>query len=430
MDDPLVNDPWVDGSWVAGLLLLACLFLPTKGAAAVHSVEPGADTLSLAIAAAEPGDLLRLQAGTYRGPVTIDRRLKLVGEEGSLIDGGGRGRVLTIAAPDVTLQGLTIINSGDSLAEEDSGIFVMRDGHRALIAQNRLDHNLIGIYLKGPEKAVVRDNTIIGRRDLRMNERGNGIHLWNTPGSRVENNVVRYGRDGIFVTTSQNNIFRNNRFNDLRFAIHYMYTNFSEVIGNLSAGNHIGYAIMFSHRLKVYRNRSDGDRDRGILLNYANSSEIKGNVVRGGPEKCVFIYNANMNRFHGNHFQGCEIGIHFTAGSERNEISGNAFIGSRNQVKYVGTRYIEWSVDGRGNYWSDNTGFDLDGDGIADQAYHPNDLVDQVIWRYPLAKLLVNSPAMQILRLAQSAFPALHPGGVTDSAPLMKRPMFESVKGL
>ena len=65
----------------------------------------------------------------------------------------------------------------------------------------------------------------------------------------------------------------------------------------------------------------------------------------------------------GNRFEGCGIGIHFTAGSERNALTGNAFIGNRTQVKYVGTRDIEWSLDGRGNYWSDHPVFDLDGDG-------------------------------------------------------------------
>ncbi len=243
-----------------------------------------------------------------------------------------------------------------------------------------------------------------------------------TPGSVVEDNEVRHGRDGIFVTTSKQNTFRNNHFGELRFAIHYMYTNDSEVSGNVSRGNHVGYAIMFSHRLTVRGNLSDGDRDRGFLFNYANSSQITGNAVRGGAEKCVFIYNANKNRFHGNRFQGCAIGIHFTAGSERNEIAGNVFLGNRTQVKYVGTRDIEWSAGGRGNYWSDNPAFDLDGDGIADRPYRPNGLVDQIVWRQPLAKLLLNSPAVQILRWAQSEFPALHPGGVTDSAPLMVPP--------
>jgi nitrous oxidase accessory protein len=75
--------------------------------------------------------------------------------------------------------------------------------------------------------------------------------------------------------------------------------------------------------------------------------------------------------------------------------------------------------DGRGNYWSDNSAFDLDSDGSADQIYKPNDLVDQIVWRHPLAKLLLNSPSMQLLKWVQAEFPTLHPGGVTDSKPLM-----------
>ena len=62
------------------------------------------------------------------------------------------------------------------------------------------------------------------------------------------------------------------------------------------------------------------------------------------------------------------------------------------------------------------------GDGVADQPYRPNDLIDQVVWTYPLAKLLLNSPAVQTVRFAQARFPALLPGGVVDSAPLMAPP--------
>ena len=83
---------------------------------------------------------------------------------------------------------------------------------------------------------------------------------------------------------------------------------------------------------------------------------------------------------------------------------------------------LDWSVHGRGNYYSDNPAFDLKGDGIADTAYRPNDLMDQVIWRAPAAKMLLNSPAVQVVRWAQAQFPAIHPGGVIDTAPLMKPP--------
>ena len=144
--------------------------------------------------------------------------------------------------------------------------------------------------------------------------------------------------------------------------------------------------------------------------------------MRLGPEKCVFIYNANKNRLLGNRFEGCAVGVHFTAGSEGNVMAGNAFVNNRNQVKYVGTRYLDWSANGRGNYWSDNPAFDLNGDGIADSAYRPNDLMDKVLWTSPQAKVLTTSPAVQVLRWAQAQFPALLPGGVVDRHPLMKSP--------
>ena len=404
------------------MLALLAGFAGGPAAGATLEVAPGTGTLARAIAAAASGDRLRLSRGVYRGRVVIDRPLEIAGEPGTTVDGAGEGRVITVDGPGVVLRGLTITGSGLTLASEDSAVFVTRRGAGAVIEGNELRDNLIGVYLKGAPQAVVRGNRITGRRDLRPNERGNGVQIWNAPGSVVERNHIRYGRDGIFVTTSRDNEFRANRMQDLRFAVHYMYTNESRVIDNHSTRNHIGYAIMFSHGLTVSGNVSAGDRDRGLLLNYANESLFSGNRVLPGPEKCVFIYNANMNRFRGNHFQGCEIGIHFTAGSEGNTITGNAFLGNRTQVKYVGTRHVEWSAGGRGNYWSDNTDFDLDGDGIAERPYRPNDLVDQVVWRHPLARLLLASPAVQVLRFAQSEFPGIHPGGVTDSAPLMRPP--------
>ena len=75
---------------------------------------------------------------------------------------------------------------------------------------------------------------------------------------------------------------------------------------------------------------------------------------------------------------------------------------------------------GRGNHWSDFAAFDLDGDGIADAPYRPNDAMDHVLWRQPAAKWLLGAPAVQLVRWAQAAFPALLPGGVIDSHPLMR----------
>ena len=378
--------------------------------------------LQATIAAAMPGDVIRLAPGIYAGGVTIDKALTLIGEPGAEVVGPGKGSVISVDVPDVRIEGLTISGSGTNLDDMDSGIFVSRRSPRAAILGNRFENNLFGVYLHGAGDSLVQGNVIHGRNDLRISEAGNGVAIWNAPGARVVGNEISGGRDGIFVKTSRDNLFQDNSFARLRFAIHYMYTQDSRVIGNRSVGNHAGWVIMYSDRLEIRGNVSIGDRDHGLALNSANGSDVVGNVVRDGGEKCFFIYSANKNLIADNWFEGCPIGIHFTAGSERNRVTGNAFIGNRTQVKYVGTRFIEWTVDGRGNYWSDNPAFDLDGDGIADAAYRPNDVMDEVLWTLPQAKLLLNSPAVEAIRWAQARFPALYPGGVVDSAPLMRPP--------
>lgn len=404
-----------------GILGLACLLFWSLAATAAERqvpVDPGA--LARIISSSEPGDVLILEPGRHIGPVTLDRALTLDGRGSAVIDAGGAGSVVTVNANDVVLRGLELVGSGSSHQEIDAGVKLTEGAARTQVIDNLLRGNLYGVDIHGASDSVVRGNTIVGRQDHRMNERGNGVYVWNAPGARVEDNDIRYGRDGIFSNSSRDNVFSSNLFRDLRFAVHYMYTNNSQITDNVSIGNHLGYALMFSDGIKVQGNMSLGDRDHGLMLNYANSSDVSGNLVRGGAEKCTFIYNAHRNLIYGNRFEGCEMGIHFTAGSERNAVTGNAFIGNRTQVKYVGTRDVEWSFEGRGNFWSDHPVFDLDGDGIADSRYRPNDLMDHILWSQPAARLLLGSPAVQLIRWSQSSFPATLPGGVRDSHPLMR----------
>jgi nitrous oxidase accessory protein len=425
------------------------------GSATAAELKARADEpLQAVLDRAQERDVITLEPAVYRGAFKIDRAVTLLGQPGAVFEGVGVGNVLTVTAPDVTVRGLTIRGSGRSLQTMDSGIFLEKTAERARIDGNRFEGNLFGIYAHGAAGSTVEHNTIEGLREGRLSETGNGVSLWNAPDVTIADNTFRYGRDGIFTISSRRDRFLNNRFDQVRFAVHYMYTNDSEVSGNVSVGNHVGYAIMYSNRLVIRGNISEHDRDYGLLFNYANYAEIDGNLVSGGPienaasrreespgdergmvpdarppeaarsgpEKCVFIYNTNHNRFRNNWFERCGIGVHFTAGSEGNEITGNAFVGNRNQVKYVGTRDLDWSTGGRGNYWSDNPAFDLNGDGVADTAYRPNDLVDRVLWTAPSAKVLINSPAVQVLRWAQAQFPALYPGGVVDSHPLVAPP--------
>ncbi|KPF58782.1 nitrous oxide reductase family maturation protein NosD [Rhizobium sp. AAP116] len=408
------------------LVLLLGLVLVSPLAAGERSVAPGAGSLATAIAEAAPGDVLTLTDGTYLGPVVIDRSLAIVGPRGAVVDGQGSGSVIEITAPDVRLAGFTVTGSGRVNQDLDAGVKIEKGADRARVEKLLVTGNMHGIDVHGGRDTVVTGNEIIGTDSPRMNERGNGIYVWNSPGTLLENNFIRFGRDGIFSNASSNSIYRGNVMRDLRFAVHFMYTRNTEVSGNISIGNHLGFAIMFSNQAKILSNISLGDRDHGLMLNYANNADVTGNLVRGGTKKCLFIYNAHKNLIWDNRFEGCGIGIHFTAGSEKNALTGNAFIANREQVKYVGTRNMEWSHEGRGNFWSDHPAFDLNGDGIADGFFRPNDVMDQILWSQPAASLLIGSPAVQLVRWSQRDFPATLPGGVRDSAPLM-RPLIITV---
>ena len=83
-----------------------------------------------------------------------------------------------------------------------------------------------------------------------------------------------------------------------------------------------------------------------------------------------------------------------------------------------------------GNFWSDYLGWDMDSDGIGDVEYEPNDSVDQLLWKFPSAKLLLNSPAVETLRWVQRQFPVLKSPGVVDSHPLMVVPQAITDSGL
>lgn len=435
--------------WLAALLLA----LIATGASAETLTAPSDAPLQNIIDLAATGDVIEIAPGERHGNFVVGRPMTLSGAEGAVLDGDGKGSVLRVAAPDVTIAGLSIRNSGRDHETMDAGVFLEATARRALVRDNRLKDNLFGVYVHGASGATVRGNEIEGLTGGRRNEAGNAVTVWNAPDATIARNLIRGGRDGVFVLASPRDRFVANRFENLRFAVHYMYAQDGEIADNVSIGNDAGFALMFSNNLVVRGNRSAHDRDYGFLLNFANRSRVIENIVEAGPlspgqrrgvsapdsehaalereypdiadhgpGKCLFIYNANRNIFAGNWFSGCDIGVHFTAGSQGNEIYNNAFVGNRTQVKYIGTRRHEWSLDGRGNYWSGALAFDLDGDGAADEAYQPNDIVDQALWRAPPAKLLLASPALTLLRWAQRQFPAIFPGGVVDSHPLMTPP--------
>lgn len=395
-----------------------------------------AQTLHARVAEAPAGAVVTVAAGVHHVHLVIDRPLTLRGEPGAVLDGDGHGNVIRIAASHVTVSGLTVRDSGTSLTDMNAGIYVDRKARFVTIKGNHLRHVLFGIYLDGPSDVRVADNTILGMTGLRRPDRGDGIHLWNDRRVLVRGNTIRGTRDGIYIYVSPHNRLIGNHIEDVRYGIHWMYSNHDLAEANSTDRDVAGYALMQSNHLVVRGNRSRHDESYGMLLNYVTYSRIVGNVItavlgEGEPDgvaipgaqgKGLFVYNSEFNLFRDNVISRCPIGVHFTAGSDHNRIYDNAFIHNRIQVKYVQNYEEEWSHDRTGNYWSDYLGWDMNGDGRGDTPFRPNSGVDRLLWKYPLARLLMNSPAIIALRYVQRAFPVFAAPGIKDSYPLMSPP--------
>ncbi|TFH87647.1 nitrous oxide reductase family maturation protein NosD [Billgrantia azerbaijanica] len=423
-------------------LLFVFLFL---GSAAVPAAElvatPGERPLQAVLDAAAAGDTVRVAAGVHTGNFEVAETLTLTGEPGAILDGEGHGSVLTVTAPGARISNLHIRNDGANITDMDSGIFVAKSAIGAVIENNRIEARGFGIWLDGVADASVVANRISGDTALRSQDRGNGLQLYNVTGAEIRDNEVWQARDGIYIDVSNHNRLIGNLLRDQRYGVHYMFSQNNVLRDNVTRNNRLGYALMQSRNLEVVGNRSERDQNYSFLMNYIVDSVIAENVsldaqrgvtpgaaagdghaISGAEGKALFVYNSLFNEIRDNLFARTEIGIHLTAGSEDNEFHGNAFVANQTQVKYVAVRQQEWSFEGRGNYWSDYLGWDLNDDGLGDVPYEPNDSVDRLIWTYPMAKILMNSPAVQVLRWVQRQFPVLRPPGVKDSHPLMSLP--------
>lgn len=392
--------------------------LPLAGAAREWNVHPG-ESVAAAIARARAGDTVSVMPGEYTQPtLIIDKALKLRGRGRPTLRGDGRGDVIRVRAPDVTVEGLIVRDSGADLTAQNAGIYIEPGAHRARVRNNDLVYNLFGLWIEGANDVAVAHNLIVGKRDLMSAQRGNGIQLYNTLGARILYNRIAFARDGIYVDVSHRAIFRGNKMHHLRYGTHYMNSYHNVWEGNESYLNRGGLALMEVRDQIVRDNVAWGNSDHGIMLRTIQDSTIERNVVMGNG-KGFFVYDAEYNILRGNLIVGNRIGMHLWAGSYRNAVDGNDFIDNREQVRYVASRDQRWGARA-GNYWSNYAGWDRDADGIGDVPYAANDLVDRLMWRYPYTKLLLASPAVQSLRAIARQFPLLRAPSIVDWQPRMR----------
>ena len=402
-------------------LRLACTALLGLAAlqpvvAATVTVQAGQD-LQTAITAAAPGDVVEVQRGHYRANLLINKPLTLRGIDRPTIDGGLQGDTIRVTAPDVVIEGLIVRDSGSSLQDQNAGIYLFPGADRAVVQNCDLTYNLFGLWIEKVKDVRIEGNTITGKRDLSSARRGNGIQLYNTQGAQIIGNNISFVRDALYVDVSHHAMFRGNKLHHSRYGTHYMTSYYNVWEDNETYYNRGGLALMEVREQVVRNNRAWGNSDHGIMLRSVQDSVVEGNVVAGN-NRGFFIYDMEYASLKNNLVVDNVVGVHLSAGSTRNVVEGNDFIGNREQVRYVGARDELWGAQS-GNHWSNYLGWDRDGDGVGDVRYEANDMVDRLSWRYPSMKLLLASPAVQALRLVGQQFPILRVPSVIDPKPRM-----------
>lgn len=411
---------------VAGLVLTGLCWAAAAGVtqAATLTVGPGQvyTSISEAIAAASPGDTVRIQAGLYREHVVVDRPLALVGERGAVIDGGGEGDVVTLTADGVTLQSLTIRGSGRHLWRDSAGVKVFSSGN--LIEGNTLEENLFGILIARGDRNVIRRNTITGLASLSEHDRGDGIRLYDSDENLIERNVIVTPRDGIYVEYASRNRIVGNRVEGARIGLHYMFANDNLFEENLFLRNGVAAAIMYSKRLQVRRNvfsESRGYGAYGLFLKDAEAAEVEGNLILAN-ETGISLDFAVRSTFRGNYVAANEVAVRVLASSGQNTFIRNAFVSNGDGVYLSPGRHDQHWDGGEalGNYWSSYRGYDLDGDGVGDVPYDASDVFGHLSERFPELKLFFQSPAVQAIAFCEAAFPVFQRQKAVDRYPLMR----------
>ena len=413
-------------AYFATVVRMLALLAIIAGAAQARAItvsqgDTSFPTLSAAVAAASTGDTIQVTYGIYVERVVIDKRLTIEGIGKPVLHGTGTGSVVTVLADGCTIRGLVIENSGGDLQQEDSGI-LLKSQHNE-IDQNELRDVLYGIYLYRSPGNTIRGNVIRGREALDIGERGAGLHLWDSPQNIIEDNIIDKARDGLYIQSCNGNSIRRNRVTNLRYGVHYMFSNDNRFEDNYFAGNIAGAAIMYSDRIEFRRNvfiHNRGFSSFGILFQECNDCLAEENFIIDNATG-VFMEALRRSTFRGNVVAENDVALQMFSSADENTFTENNFVDNISPLQLIGKHTTtRWEKEGRGNYWSDYDGYDLNADGIGDLRHKVQNIFEYVEGQRPRTRIYLNSPAAQALALAEKTFPIIEGSPESDNAPLMK----------
>ncbi len=384
-----------------------------------------ANVLQDAIDHASKGAKLELPEGIYKGNITVNKPLIIKGSSHkTVLEGDGKGTVVTVTSPFVTLENLTIRHSGAEHERVDAGI-ALKKVHHCNILHCDLKDVLFGIDMQQSSDCNISYNHITSK-PFALGLRGDAIRLWYSTDNTLTYNKIYKARDFV-VWYSHGNLIANNYGEYGRYSLHFMYTGKNIVKDNEFSHNSVGIFFMYSQDTIATGNivkNSLGTTGLGIGLKDCSNYTITDNKIlycaRG-----LYIDRSPFEPDTFNHIEHNFIlynseGVHFHSLSLNNIFKNNIIKGNIDTVvnDSYNTKVTQNKWDG--NYWDDYQGFDKNGDGVGDTPYNLYYYADKMWLLNPNVKFFYGSPVISILNFLAKLAPISEPVKLlTDPHPKM-----------
>ena len=376
-------------------------------------------TLRAALALVARGGTIVVHPGTYRDTtVVVAVPVTITGDGFPVLDGESKRQIMTITSDSVTVRGMTFRNVGVAYTEDLAAIKVIRS-RDCVISGNRIENAFFGIYLQEASNCTVERNLLVASH-LRDATSGNGIHLWHSRDITIVGNRISGQRDGIyFEFVRQAHVRDNLSEKNIRYGLHFMFSDSCDYENNTFRQNGAGVAVMYTHHVRMVGNRfvdNKGAAAYGLLLKEISDSQLIGNLFARNTSG---LYADGATRLHAEHntFLNNGWALKLQSSTEDAVFIGNNFAGNTFDVS---TNSRSTSSTFAGNYWSAYEGYDLDRDGRGDVPHYPVRLTSVVVARNEPALILLRSNFLELLDAAERVFPALTPTTLADNAPSMR----------
>ncbi len=403
------------------LFIIIFFFYYSASAASIYvGAQHTYKSILSGINAAGERDTVWVEAGHYREKnLIIKKSIVLIGINYPVLDGERKYEIISIKADRVVVDGFKLIRSGISSLEDLSGIKVY-DSQWVSIKNNILEDTFFGIYIQNGINCSIENNrlTAIGTEEQQS---GNGIHCWKGDSLRIIGNKIAGHRDGIYFEFVKNSvIWRNISKNNIRYGLHFMFSNDDMYVNNVFRNNGSGVSVMYSNRIRMFSNYFEenwGDASHGILLKEISDGFMEGNYFTRNTS-AIYMEGANRIYMKRNVFENNGWALKIQSSCVDVVLELNNFIGNTFDVGTSGSLVLNRF---KNNYWDKYDGYDLNKDKIGDIPYRPVSMYSMIVEKYPPAMILFRSFITSLLDKTEKILPSLTPENLEDSAPMMKK---------